>query len=866
MSKFRRIAFFQAFLILILGGPEVLAQEADTVSVKIAEKGVVVNTVETLNGQSAGVSVVKGDSETMMNAVRVRGTTSLTGGNDPLVIIDGMQSDLAALNMLYPADIESFTILKNAGETSKYGSQGASGVIKVNTYQGSKAPFNFRYSSNYGLEHAYKYLEMMNASEYLEAYPYHDVINKGYDTNFQKEITRNGFVHNHHFAFGGGTDQSFYRVSLGVQQHDYIIKSTGRDSYMAKVDLTQKAFKDAITLKFGLVGSLVRRDYSSNEKRLLYSAAAFNPTFPATRINGSWPGLTTSPQISNPMAILNQMADEDAALFSAHAGISYQVNKSLAIEGFVSHSYGVTDVARYAANAYRQESKTQNTYGNLTANYNRSFGKHSIGISALAEAQKFLKDGFYTTVSGIKIAEYAYYNLQAGSTIAWGGTGSSYEDAKQLSFLLSANYDYAKRYSLRVNLRSDASSKFGANHKWGLFPSISGSWVISNEEFAKDIRWLSSLKLNVGYGKSGSQGGLSSYNSLRLVEPTGIVEVNGTPTVIVGVVRNANPDLKWEVKSTFNAGLRATMFQNRLSVLAEYYYSKTTDMLYNYTVPVPKYEYNTLLANIGSMMNSGYEFAIGGIPVLKRDISLNINLRMAFTRNKLLSLSGWYGDDYLTAPDIVPLASLSGAGYVSGDNAVTYQIVGQPIGVFYLPHCTGLGDYEDGSGFKYYEFADGDDRYVAGQAMPKATMGANFSFRYRNFDISVQMNGAFGHKIYNGTALSYMNYGSLPNYNIFKKAKEQMIYDSTISDYWLEKGDYVNIDYLTLGYNVPVAKMKFIKSLRVSTSINNVATITGYSGLTPMINSTAVGSTLGVDDLACYPVYRIFSVGLSVLF
>ena len=202
--------------------------------------------------------------------------------------------------------------------------------------------------------------------------------------------------------------------------------------------------------------------------------------------------------------------------------------------------------------------------------------------------------------------------------------------------------------------------------------------------------------------------------------------------------------------------------------------------------------------------------------------------------------------------------------------------MGQPLGVFYLPHCTGLTRNGDGTysyaladldGDGQVNLEDGGDRYVAGQATPKMLLGSNISFRYKNFDIALQMNGAFGHKIYNGTALTYMNMGSLPYYNVMKEAPRSNISDQTASDYWLERGDYLNLDYITLGWNVPLKPtVRYISNLRLSFSVNNLATITSYSGLTPMINHTVVSSTLGIDDKRTYPVYRTFSFGVSIQF
>ncbi|MBQ9500226.1 MAG: TonB-dependent receptor, partial [Bacteroidaceae bacterium] len=442
-------------------------------------------------------------------------------------------------------------------------------------------------------------------------------------------------------------------------------------------------------------------------------------------------------------------------------------------------------------------------------------------------------------------------------------------------FLGRANYVLAGRYTLTVNARADASSKVGENNKWGFFPSASAAWVISDEPFMRDVTWLNNLKLRTGYGLSGNLGAIDSYNSLQLVEPIGIVNVKGAPTVSMGITQNANPDLKWEVKRTFNVGADLAVLNNRVVLTADYYTSKTSDMLYMYNVSVPPFTYNRLLANLGSMENSGLEFGLGITPIQKRDMELNINLNLAFQKNKLVSLSGFYQGQYISAPDRAAIAGLNGAGFHGGNNNITYQIVGQTLGVFYLPHCTGLARNEDGS--YSYEIADldgdgeistddGADRYIAGQATPKAMLGSNISFRYKDFDIAVQVNGAFGHKIYNGTSLTYMNMSNLPDYNVMRGAPEQRIKDQTATDYWLERGDYINIDYVTIGWNVPLPRSKYIQNLRLSASVNNLATITGYSGLTPIINSNIVNSTLGVDDKRGFPVYRSYTVGISIQF
>lgn len=426
-----------------------------------------------------------------------------------------------------------------------------------------------------------------------------------------------------------------------------------------------------------------------------------------------------------------------------------------------------------------------------------------------------------------------------------------------------------------LTMRGDGSSMVGDDHTWGFFPSVSAEWDVKKEHFLSGFDGINTLKLRTGHGRSGNLGGISAYTTMNNVQQTGIVPVNNTPTVTLGTIRNNNPDLKWETKSTFNIGGEIGLWHNRLMLTAEYYYSKTTDMLYSYDVPVPPFAYDKLLANIGAMSNQGLEIGFSIAPVQTKDIDLNVSMNLSFQKNKLLSLSGNYNGMNMSAANITAIGSIDGAGQNGGDNNhVLYQIVGQPLGVFYLPHCTGL--YKDEHGTMKYriedldnngtiDFGDGGDRRICGQATPKATLGSNISLRYKNFYMSLQMNGAFGHKIFNGTALAYNNMSSFPIYNVMKGAPERNIVDQNVSDYWLERGDYLNFEYLTIGYNVPV-KSNIVRSLRVSCSVNNLATITSYSGLTPMINSYIVNSSMGIDDKRCYPTCRTYSIGVSVQF
>lgn len=867
---------------------DTIANESNIIKIvgNHSNKGAANNALDVLSGQAAGVNVTSNglDRMAMLNSVRVRGTTSIIGGNDPLVLIDGVTSDVFTLSTIYPADIESFRILKNATETAMYGSRGASGVIEVKTKKGTGRGFQISYEGNVGFERMYKHLNMLDAEEYVATAKALGIFcnNGGFNTDNYKVITRTGMVNNHYLAFSGGTPQSNYRASFGVMDHNTIIKKMDYNVFVAKVDVTQKAFNDRLTGDFGVFGSSFKNHDIFDTQMLFYSAACQNPTLPAgTDENGNWLKNESATHVNPPGIVLDEKNDSRDLNFDAHIKLSYDFNPNWRISTFASYLYGSTENGMFCptwvwaqGNVYRGEFKKEEWLGNVALSFNKQIGIHRISAEASSEYRKLTKTAFWMYAKGIPTNDFGYNNLGATAVRPYGGTESTYEDQSLASVMGSVTYSLLDRYLLSVNARGDGSSMVGDDNTWGFFPSVSFTWDMKKENFLVNVKPLSMLKLRTGLGQAGNLGGISAYTTMNTVRQTGIVPVKSSPTVTLGMVRNNNPDLRWETKTTFNIGADFGFFANRIMLTAEYYYSKTSDMLYAYEVPVPPFAYNTLLANIGSMSNRGLELGLSVQPISKKDMELNINMNLSFQSNKLISLSGDYKGMSMTAANVTAIGSLDGAGQNGGDNNVVYQIVGQPLGVFYLPHCKGLVKNENGSYFYDIEdldhngmvdLSDGGDRYIAGQATPKVTLGSNISFRYKDIYIALQMNGAFGHKIFNGTGLAYTSMACFPDYNVLKDAPKKNIVDQRVSDYWLEKGDYLNFEHLTLGYNVPL-KSKFVRSLRVSCNISNLGTITGYRGLTPMINSYVVNSTMGIDDKRNYPLYRTYSLGLSVQF
>lgn len=855
--------------------------------------GVIVNPLDALKGKVAGVNIQKtGGDPTAGSAIRIRGTTSLSGGNDPLVVIDGVFGDLALLNALSPSDIESFTILKDASETAQYGSRGASGVIVVTTQKGKAGTKSINYDGTFGVEDVYKTINMLNADGYraaVESMGYANALDKGANTNFMQEMLQTGYTQNHRISFGGGTAETNFRASLGVIDQKGIIKNNSMRNYTAKIDGSQLFFDNKLKLDLGMFGSKRESRYVNDYQKTFYSAASFNPTFPNTQNDdGTWPEDPNANEVDNPLGRLTISDREDNAYLSTNGRLTWAINDNLNFSAFGSYTYNAKENMNYIptnikqgvregrGKAYRGMNKSNILMGNISLNYKKMFQNSRLDALALVEGQNYNYTGFGANARGFDTNFFGYDNLAAGAVVKYGDV-SSYKNGYSLnSFLGRVNYMYANRYIATVNMRFDGSSKLGENNKWGFFPSASLAWVMSEESFLKDINEINEIKWRVGYGRTGNQDAISAYNSLLLMGPSGLTSVNGVPTVTYGYNRNANPDLRWETKDMFDVGMDASFFDRKLTATIDYYYSRTKDLLYNYDVPVPPFVHPKLLANLGEMENSGLEVSLGITPLRTEDMELTVSGNMAFQKNKLLSLSGTYMGQELNAAEYMQLARINGAGFQGGNTYVTYQVVGQPLGVFYLPKSNGI--INDGLGSYSYNILNldedpainlnnGADRYFAGQAMPKVIMGTNISFRYKAFDIQTQMNGAFGHKIYNGTSLSYMNMNVFPTYNVLPDAPEKRIFDSTVTDYWLEKGDYLHIAYVTLGYNFNVEKMKnWVNSIRLTASVNNLHTFTNYSGLSPMINSTTVNEELGLDDKRFYPLSRTYSLGLSINF
>ena len=578
------------------GSKRTISGAVERIKKEDMNQGVVNTPLESLKGKVAGVVISKtGGDPASKPSIRVRGTTSLSGGNDPLVIIDGVFGDLSMLDAIAPADIETFTILKDASETAQYGSRGAAGVIVVTTVKGKNGMKTLSYNGNFGISNVYKNLKMLSADEFRSTAKALGMtpLDMGGNTNFFDEIEQLGYTQNHNISFGAGNDDSNYRASVGVIDQQGIIKNSGMKNYTAKLDASQNMFNNKLKIEFGMFGSLKQVDYTNDYEKTFYSAATYNPTFPTHKNeDGKWDEDPYANEIQNPLGRLEIQDREKNAYVNVHGKLTWTILDGLKLSAFGSYTYNVKENMKYIpkdlkaitqtsdAHGYRADNKQNILMGNIQLSYNKDLNeKHHIDALALVEGQKYHYTGFSAGARGFETDYFGYNNLKAGGTVKYGDVTSFQNENRLASFMGRFNYMYDNRFIATVNLRADGSSKLGMNNKWGFFPSASAAWVLNEEAFLKDVDWLSQLKLRAGYGLTGNQDAIEAYNSLALMSPNGVTSVNGNSTATYGFTRNSNPDLRWEVKKTFEVGVDAGILDGRFTLTADWYTSKTTDLL-----------------------------------------------------------------------------------------------------------------------------------------------------------------------------------------------------------------------------------------------------------------------------------------------
>jgi len=858
-------------------------------SAKDFNQGAIASPLQQINGKTPGVTINQVGSEPgQAPNIRIRGITSLVGGNDPLVVVDGIQGGLDLLYQIPPSEIESFEILKDASATAIYGSRGAAGVVLVTTKRGSEKNTTVEYTGVYSIENVAKKYDVLSASEWREVADERGIApsaDNGGNTDWFDKISRQGFTQTHNLAFGGGTKNFNYRASATAILQDGIIINSDARNYIGRITATQFAMQEKLTLTYNLNASIITNNY--NNADVVTLATYTRPTDPVYDENGDYFIDNNLFNYTNPYARAKEIIDGDEknSLFGSLRA-EYEIIDGLKAGAFGSWRKTDRFYGQYQSPettlpaAVSQEGIATRTTNfsdekllNLIANYNKSFGEHSFGASFIYEWQKQIYSGATAIGRGF-VNDFTSFNALQAGTLAnvQAGDISSYKNDRTLvSFLGRVNYSFKDRYLATLTFRRDGASVFGVNNRWANFPSISLAWRIMEENFMANQNVVDDLKLRVGYGVTGNQQGLGPLNSVRLVSPDGTVFFGGETITNYSITQNANPDLKWETRKMFNLGVDFKLLESKLSGTLDLYYGNTDDLLFNYTVPQPPYPYGTILANVGTVLNKGIELGLSYELINNSDLKVTLAGNFTSNKNTVEELSGSINGVPLNT-DYVQWGSGGTTGVASTNNGISYLIKGQSIGTFYLFKHAGVDEYGNqiiddisGNGVVDDGNRENPDRYICGQALPKFTWAFTPSATYKNFDLSLLLRGVQGNEVYNAARASRSAMAQFGTQNVLSDAPEIGINNlDYASDFWLEDGSFARLENLTIGYNASLGNAsRYIRSLRFSFTGNNLFVISKYKGIDPELSQTG-NNGFGID-YGIYPRIRSFALGVNLV-
>lgn len=860
-------------------------------------KGVVTNPQQLMQGRAAGVNVAAASGKPGGAAtIRIRGGTSITAGNDPLFVVDGVplqlnnanrqsnigttlinvfnQEPVNPLNAINPADIASIEILKDASATAIYGSRGANGVVIVTTKKGRAGATTTTYDTYVGTSKVVKTLDVLTGDQYRQFMKDRNITNftdRGGNTDWQKEILRTAIAHNHNLSIAGGSESTTYRGSVGYTSQQGIIKSSGIKNYTGRINVTHKGIKNKLTVDMNLTGALIDEDnaaisgdLSGEGGNVLKDALRFNPTFPVYEANGSFAQINQF--IVNPVSYTAELEDfRTTKRVLGNLSLTYNILNPLSINVNLGYTNEDIDARAYipksnpigqAPNgvAVLQGSTHWSKLLETTLAFNKQLNQDNrLNVIGGYSYQDFTDRGFRNRVSNFIADQFRYYNIGAGATRE---IISSYQEvSKLISFYGRANYSLMDKYLLTLTVRRDGSSRFGTRNKWGTFPSGSVAWRLSNEDFFPKAGFISDLKLRVSYGVTGNQeiGNLLSQQTLGATANNYLI--GGNAITIVTPERYANPDLKWEETSQTNIGADFQFLNNRIYGSLDYYKKITNDLLLSFNIPSPSVV-TTQVANVGEVENKGIEFVLGSRIISRKDFSWKADFNISRNRNKVLSLSN---EQYGTS--IIRTSVAAGFG-LTGVN--TQAIMpGQPLGTFYgarfIGVKSGVEQFEDISGNG--TFSQTDDVTTIGSTQADFTFGFSNTFSYKNFDLSFLLRGQEGGSIFNNTALDLRRISLLPGQNILADALgDEVAYGqpATYSSKWIEDASFIRLDNVTLGFNPNVTNVSFLRNVRLYFTAQNLFLITNYSGLDPEVASGR--------DYMTYPRSRTYMLGATVTF
>ncbi|MDD2799161.1 MAG: TonB-dependent receptor [Bacteroidales bacterium] len=863
-------------------------------------KGVTTNAQDMITGKIAGVNITSNGGAPGAGAtIRIRGGSSLSASNDPLIVIDGLAMDNDGikgvsnpLSTINPNDIESFTVLKDASATAIYGSRASNGVIIITTKKGEKgARARVTYDGNASISSVKKTLDVLSGDEFrtLANTLYADkpdITSKlgTANTDWQKQIYQDALSHDHNINIMGGLKNMPYRISVGYTNQDGIVKTSNFERYTGAFNINPSLLDDHLKINVNAKAMLVKSRYADGG--VVGASAAMDPTQPITSTDPmftpyggyfQWRGYTGSVlSTANPVATLNQKSDiADANDVIGSAEFDYKFHNIPELRAHLNvgmdASYGIQKLHidsispgdfPYGRKGWDKTTKT-NTSLNYYMQYIKEFEKSKFDVMAGYEWQKFHREGsseYQGLVQNIvdpKTAELVGYNHIKN---VWK------TENLLVSFFGRVNFSFNNKYLFTATLRDDGSSRFSKENRWGLFPAGAFAWKINEESFMKEMQNLSDLKLRLGYGVTGQQNigvGDYSYIPAYAINKDGAYYPFGSEYLTTFRPNKYNKKLKWEQTTTYNAGLDFGFFKSRITGAVDYYFRETTDLLNEVVVAAGSNFSNILISNIGSLQNKGVELSISTKAITSKDFNWDIDYNVTYNSNKITKLIAGTKANYL-----VPTGGISSG---TGNN-VQAHTVGQPANSFYVYQQT----YDQATGKPIDGvFVDrnkdgvinDDDRYFFHKPSADVTMGLSSKIVYKNFDLGIAMRASFGNFVYNDVDARSSNVGVAGVWStsgfFSNKPSSALVTNfaggtnNYFSDYYIQDASFLRCDNITLGYSFKNL-FKVISSGRIYATVQNPFVVTKYKGLDPEI--------FGGIDNSIYPRPMVSLVGLNLSF
>ena len=840
-----------------------------------------------LQGKIPGLTISGSSSPNSSNGFQLRGVASINASQSPLVVIDGIPG--GDMRALIQEDIESIDVLKDASAGAIYGTRAAGGVILITTKRAKQGRVSVNYTGEFSIESIRKYPDLLSSSEYVEYGLGEDY---GSDTDWFKELTNElPFSQRHTVSLSGGTEAAQVYTSFMAQDQKGIVIGDNRKDYSGRINARFNLFDGLVEVRANAQFREAERD-NRNSSGIFKMAFGLNPTIPLydpeNPSDYNVVGNGISGTSFNPVAdiMLRTKNGKDQWLL-ADATVKINLMKGLSLQGtvgidkrqyqeytYVSHDHKESIDNSRRGGASHKFSKDNRVSVEAYANYHRTFAEdHTLDVVAgysfwQAGGESFSMSNYDFPVDGV-----GPWDMGVGSYLTDGRASmDSSKDPRErlLSLFGRANYSYKDRYMATVSFRREGSSKFGPNNRWGNFWAVSGGWRLSNEAFMRDIRWIDDLKIRLGYGVTGNNGFGNGYTT-RMYTANDMWPTNGIWQPGYGSVRNINPDLKWEEKSELNVGFDFALFDNRLWGKFDLYYRQVNDMLYNVNAPMPPMVHDTVMKNIGSLENRGWEFELGGDIVRSKNFRYTSSVRLSHNKTRINRL----GDDGFFL-DEVTFPSPGNPG-----TAVRLQN-GLELGQFFIYKYAGLD--ENGKWLIYDKnneivpAIDGstsnliaENKHFVGNAIPKVILSWDHTFKYKNWDLSVYLRSWLDYDVFSQVNM-YYGLANDSQLNVLKSAytRNRNIKDEKIlCDYWLDDGSFLKIDAINLGYTLDLRKWtRYIQSAKLYLTIRDLAVFTNYNGLNPEvdINGLYPGFEYVNDTASMYPQTTRFTLGVQITF